>query len=275
MGPAPLCGTIWLQTKAREGWRVAGMKRRKGRRARAALAMLALVLCAAAVGMWRQWPSVPSELVVAGTEDGSYDWDEASAPNYYVLAGSARIEPELSPGEVTYEPLDALGRAQGVAACVDYELMEAGRSRERESMSDLEPSGWGTNDKAEIELPNGKVYHGYFWNRSHLLAKSLGGEEIIENIVCGTRMQNVGANVNGSEGGMAYGESLARDWLEQHADGCVWYCARPVYEGNEPVCRAVVVDIRASDGSIDCELVVYNAAKGHEIDYATGAYSSR
>ena len=202
----------------------------------------------------------------------AFDWSEAAAPNYYKVVGAARFEHELVPGEVVYEPLDTLGRAQGTAACVDYELMEAGRSRERGSMSDLDPSGWGDNEEVAIELPNGKTYHGYFWNRSHLLAKSLGGEERIENLVCGTRMQNVGANMGGIEGGMAYAETLARDWLEEHPKGNVQYQARPVYRAGEPVCRAVLVDVRSSDGILDYEVVVYNAAKGYRIDYTAGTF---
>lgn len=202
----------------------------------------------------------------------AFDWSEAAAPNYYKVVGTARFEHELVPGEVVYEPLDALGRAQGTAACVDYELMEAGRSRERGSTSDLNPSGWGDNEEVAIELPNGKTYHGYFWNRSHLLAKSLGGEERIENLVCGTRMQNVGANMGGSEGGMAYAEALVRDWLEEHPDGSVQYRVRPVYRADELVCRAVLVDVRSSDGALDYEVVVYNAAKGYRIDYAAGTF---
>lgn len=202
----------------------------------------------------------------------AFDWGEAVAPNYYKVIGAAQFEHELASGEVVYEPLDALGRAQGTVACVDYALMDAGRSRVRGSTSELNPSGWGHNDEVAIELPNGKTYHGYFWNRSHLLAKSLGGEERIENLVCGTRMQNVGANMGGSEGGMAYAEALVRDWLEEHPDGSVQYRVRPVYRADEPVCRAVLADVRSSDGALDCEVIVYNAAKGYCIDYVAGTF---
>lgn len=253
--------------------------RRRTRR-RAALAVLCALLCVAlcVIGVWRLGGLLPSGWLSGfgadqSAQDQIRDWDEAAAPNYYEVVGAATFDEELAPGEVVYEPLDALGRARGARACVDYALMETGRNREREAMNNLSPSGWGDNAEADIELPDGGTYHGYFWNRSHLLAKSLGGEEIIENLVCGTRMQNVGANVDGIEGGMAYAETLARDWLEENPWGSVQYAACPLYKGTELVCRNVVVDVRASDGTIDYEVLVFNAAKGYDIDYATGEYA--
>jgi len=49
------------------------------------------------------------------------------------------------------------------------------------------------------EFPNGKIYNGYFYNRSHLIADSLGGRSYKYNVVTGTRQQNVG---NNGDGGM-------------------------------------------------------------------------
>lgn len=201
-------------------------------------------------------------------------WDERVAPNYYLVVGSSHFDDVPDVGEVAYEPLDALGRARGVTACVDYALAQAGTLRERDDTSGIHPSGWGFNERVQIELPFGGTYRGYFWNRSHLLAKSLGGEEIVQNLVCGTRMQNVGANRSGAEGGMAFPETLARDWLYAHPDGFVCYAATPEYYGSELVCRDVVVDVRSSDGALDLQIVVYNAAKGYTIDYADGTFAA-
>lgn len=207
--------------------------------------------------------------------EADLEWDERQAPNYYLVVGPARINELPEVGTVAYSALDDLGRAGAVRACVDARLSEQGTARERKDVSGIHPSGWGDNEKVAIELPTGDIYHGYFWNRSHLLAKSLGGDEVIENLVCGTRMQNVGANYEGTEGGMAYTESLARDWLDHNPDGYVYYAAEPIYWQNEPVCRAVVVDVRSSDKSLDCEVLIYNAAKGYEINYATGAFERK
>ncbi len=199
-------------------------------------------------------------------------WDEVSAPEYYRVLGAAQISVDLQPGEVRYADLDSLGRAAGAWANVTADLASQGSSRQREDMSALKPSGWGHNREVDIELADGTFYHGAFFNRSHLLAKSLGGEERLENLVCATRMQNVGSN-KGDGGGMAYTEGLAREWLKCNPSGTVYYSAVPVYEGSQAVCRSVIVDVKSSDGTIDLEVEVHNAAKGYTIDYATGEFS--
>jgi hypothetical protein len=71
---------------------------------------------------------------------------------------------------------------------------------------------------------------------------------------------------------MAYGEGMARSWLETHREGSLYYAATPVYVGDELLARAVIVDIRTDDGSVDQRIMVYNAAKGFELDYATGDF---
>lgn len=197
-------------------------------------------------------------------------WDEAESPNYVRLVGSACIEEELPPGEVIYQGLDELGRTGQVRACITWDAMEAGRERERSSRLP-NPSGWPAhNAEASVTLPNGRTYHGWFWNRSHLLAKSLGGSDERENLVTGTRMQNVGAN--DGQGGMDVFESAIRDWLDSYPDVTVQYVATPLYVGDELIPRSVVVDVRSSDGALDEELEVYNACKGYAIDYVTGSF---
>lgn len=199
------------------------------------------------------------------------EWNEAEAPEYWTVLGPAVVDIDIPAGAILYSPLDELGRAGRAAGRIDYAMMTAGIARERGDISSLRPSGWGRNAQAEIELPGGRVYRGYFWNRSHLIAKSLGGQDRIENLVCGTRTQNVGAN--DGRGGMAWCEGLVRSWLEDHPTGTVFYSAQPVYEGDESVCRSVIVDIRSSDGDLDLEVEVHNAAKGYGIDYASGRFS--
>lgn len=197
-------------------------------------------------------------------------WDEAACPDYWRLVGQAEVGELPERGEVVCLPLDRLGRARGASALVTLEAMEKGIARERESLSSLEPSGWSDNEVVEIPLSSGRTYRGYFWNRSHLVAKSLGGPDTLENLVCATRTQNVGAN--DGQGGMAYAEGLARRWLTEHPAGELYYRATPVYEGTEPLCRSVFVDVRTSDGELDLRLEVYNAASGYTIDYARGTF---
>ena len=203
------------------------------------------------------------------------DWSEDVAPEYYRIVDYSQVTSSPAVGTAEYASLDSLGRSGQAIACVTYEMMEAGRARNRKSLSDISPSGWGHNEEVDIELVDGSVYHGKFWNRSHLIAKSLGGDDVVENLVTGTRMQNVGSNRGGGvSGGMAYCENLARMWLEDNQDGYLTYVATPVYEGDELVCRSVIVDMLSSDGEMNVRIEVFNAAKGYVIDYADGTFAA-
>ncbi|WP_333786261.1 DNA/RNA non-specific endonuclease [Parolsenella catena] len=204
----------------------------------------------------------------ASVPDGWQSWDEASAPDYVLEAGPAQVRRALEAGEMSYSPLDGLGRPGLVAASLTHESRERASQRGRQDI-EVDPVGWpDENPKVSIETPDGSTYRGHFWNRSHLLADSLGGDPTRENLVTGSRMQNAGGNDN--EGGMAYGEQVARDWLDEHDGGTLYYSALPLYEGSERIPRAVIVDMFSSDGTVDMELIVYNAAKGYAIDYETG-----
>ena len=213
-----------------------------------------------------------SQAVPSPTNVAYSTWDPQLDANYYRVLGSAQVAAAPEPGTVSYGPLDALGRATGAVATVTRDSMEAGIARSRSDTSDIEPSGWGHNREVDIAMPNGTVYHGFLFNRSHLVAKSLGGVEQTSNLICGTRTQNVGANVDGTDGGMAFAEGLVRDWLFDHPDGWVYYAATPAYEGSELVPRSVIVDMRSSDGSLDQRIEVFNTARGFAINYATGTF---
>lgn len=253
------------------------MARRHAPRPRGRLAGLLGALFAALlmVGLSGALPSIWGALEsegAAGVHDAPVSWSADEYPDYYRVVGPAVVDVDLEPGEARYEGLDELGRTGRVAALVTYDMMSEGSEREREDISDIHPSGWGHNEEVEIEMPDGNAYHGMLFNRSHLLAKSLGGDDAGYNLITGTRTQNVGDN-RGQDGGMAYTEGLARDWLRDNPDGTVYYSATPIYEGDELLARSVIVDVRSSDGSIDLEVEVFNAARGFDIDYATGEFS--
>lgn len=198
-------------------------------------------------------------------------WSAEAYPDYYAVLGRSEHRGGVYAGTVEYGGLDGLGRASGVAAGVTFEMMEEGSARERGDISDVKPSGWPSkNPIVSIALKSGKAYRGYLWNRSHLLAKSLGGSDGEDNLITGTRMQNVGAN--DGLGGMAYCEGVARDWLHDNPSGWLLYSAVPFYDGTDAVARYVIVDMLSSDGSIDERAAVYNAATGFAIDYSDGSW---
>lgn len=213
---------------------------------------------------------------VSGYPQGTYDattWDENVYPNYVRDAGPAIVDTDVPEGgTIHYGGLDSLGRTQAAVGIITYKMYSDSKGWREKFGSDADNiSGWGHNAKVAISMPNGKIYNGYMYNRSHLIADSLGGKAERENLVTGTRTQNVGAN--DGKGGMAYTETMARDWISSHQDGTIYYKVTPVYVGSELVPRSVYVDIKTSDGSIDKHVEVYNTAKGYTIDYMTGEFS--
>lgn len=200
----------------------------------------------------------------------AHDWSYTKYPLYYKVRGKAQTT-KIKVGDVNYSGFDSLGRTQAVTAKVTYQMVadSAGWREDMPAEAD-DISGWGHNCEVTVSLSNGRIYNGYAFNRSHLLADSLGGHAVKENLVTGTRTQNVGNNDVSEPGGMAYTETLAREYLYKHHNGWIYYCATPVYKGNELVCRSVYVDIKSDDGSINQRVEVFNAMNGYKINYTTG-----
>lgn len=210
---------------------------------------------------------------------GDYEatkWNPSTAPEYYIIAGQA-VQSALdtapkTPG-VTYSGVDANGRVGRASALISKQMRDEGSERKRNDLPD--PAGYkGNNQRVEIPaVDGGKPYRGYFYNRSHMVAKSLGGRDALENLVTGTRMQNVGMNDSSNPGGMAFTETEARDWLDKNPTGTIQYVVTNAYVGSEIMPRSTFVDIRSSDGSIDQHVEVFNTAMGYTIDYNTGKWS--
>lgn len=201
--------------------------------------------------------------------------------DYYSVVGTAVREHEITTGSISYCPLDELGRTTCAYGELTSSLRAEASGRDRQELL-VDPSGWNGNN-LEVTIPRVDVigsqdYTGWFWNRSHLIADSLGGDAVIENLVTGTRTQNVGSTqVNGQyAGGMAFTEGIARAYLDTGTgDSCpLYYAATPRYESLELIPHSVTVDIQSCDQSIDMRVEVLNAANGYAIDYVTGEYSS-
>lgn len=199
-----------------------------------------------------------------------YTWKEKVAPNYVKVIGKAKVT-SIKKGKIKYSKLDKYGRTRKAVGKITYTMVKKSEGSRYPFAKNSDPSGWGKNSVVQIPLYNGKIYRGYAWDRSHLIADSLGGKGIRRNLITGTRMQNVGAN--DGKGGMAYTERKAVKWLKAHHKGYVYYAAKPLYKGKELIPRSVIVDIRTSDKSINQRVIVYNAAKGLKINYKNGNYS--
>lgn len=196
---------------------------------------------------------------------------QSHSPNYYRVDGKAQL-PSFCPNEGIHYVgrIDDRGRIGGACGVITSKMVADSAGSRQPFAKDSAPAGWGHNGKVVIDLDNGKSYRGYFWNRSHLVADSLGGAPTYENLVTGTRTQNVG---DGS-GGMVYSEKKTRDFLKSHQNCPVKYSAVPNYSGDEIVPRTVTVDMVSCDGSINEHVIVDNSAEGFTINYEKGTFEN-
>ena len=184
----------------------------------------------------------------------------------YEVLGKATFTIKENDG-INYGGLDKLGRPTYATAKITKAIINREKTEERQPIK-VNPAGWPShNPKKKIINSDGSVYNGYFYNRSHMIADSLGGDAIVENLTTGTRSQNVGGIDH--NGGMAYMENKIRDYFK-HYNGYVYYTVQNKYKDNELIPRYSIVNAKSSDGEIDECVKVLNIAHGYTIDYKTG-----
>ena len=190
--------------------------------------------------------------------------------DYYLVAGSSGLDPETfnKTSNFVYSEKDELGRSgQARATITSKDVFDSMNYRGQFKDGD-NPSGYpAKNFKTRIHTTTG-TYDGWFYNRSHLIADSLGGVSESYNAITGTRMQNVGNRSN--TGGMQYIERKCVDYLKKHRSVKLYYQVTPYYRGDELIPRTVEVQALTSDGAINEKVITYNSAKGFTIDYHTG-----
>lgn len=193
---------------------------------------------------------------------------------FYAPAGKAVVayDDVNKNGEIKYLELDNLQRATGAYGYISKEMRTEAKERGRQDIR-VDPVGW-TSGKPPVPVTfEDRSYKDSFYNRSHLIADSLGGDPTKVNLVTGTRMQNVGWNKKG-EGGMAYIEEKTRVFLDSpKGDNCpVYYAVTPNYIGSELLPRTVTVNAKSCDSTIDEQIVVDNMAPGYVINYMNGEF---
>ena len=203
------------------------------------------------------------------------DYDESKFPDMYEVLGKAEIDESKFSTTYSYSH-DELDRTTTAYGLVNYKAVMDSKGWRADFEPNSEPSGWfigkkSNNKKVSVKLPNGKIYNGYFYNRSHLIADSLGGRSYKYNVVTGTRQQNVG---NNGDGGMQYIEKKVVDYVLKTKNN-VYYEVTPVYNGNELVPRYVIVNAKSEDGVINEKVKVFNNASGYEINYSDGSFTKK
>ena len=206
------------------------------------------------------------------------DYDETKFPNMYQVLGEAEIDESKFSTNYHYSELDALGRSGQAYGLVNYKAVMESKGWRADFEPNSDPSGWSqygrsNNKKVTITLPNGKTYNAYdFYNRSHLIADSLGGRSYRNNLITGTRQQNVGNNDKKS--GMQYIEEKVKTYVEQTKNN-VYYEVTPVYNGDELLPRYVIVNAKSDDGVINEKVKVFNNASGYEVNYSNGSFTKK
>ncbi len=198
--------------------------------------------------------------------DGS-STDCISDTDIPVFSGKTYIElndnkPEFSDSEKittafeNYGDLDSLSRCTTAYANICKELMP---TEERGSIGKVKPTGWHT-----VKY-NGLIDGNYLYNRCHLIAFCLAGENAnTKNLITGTRYFNTV--------GMLPFETEVCDYVES-TNNHVLYKVTPVFEGDNLVASGVqmqALSVEDNGGGICFNVFVYNVQPGIEIDYATG-----
>lgn len=162
-----------------------------------------------------------------------------------------------------YSDLDRLGRCGSAYAMIDESLMP---TEERGSIGQVKPSGW-----------NQEKYPGYvnsdppyLYNRCHLIAYSLTGENANErNLITGTRYFN-------TEGMLPY-EMQVLDYLNDTGNR-VLYRVTPYFKDKELVARGVELEAYSVEDrgrGISFHVFIYNVQPGIDINYADGSSKVR
>lgn len=154
-----------------------------------------------------------------------------------------------------YAELDALGRCGPAYANIGLDLMPTAR---RGEIGGIRPSGW-KNVKYE-----GLVEGNYLYNRCHLIAYQLSGENAnAENLITGTRAMNTE---------MIPFENEVADYVRTTGNH-VLYRVSPLFQGDNLLASGVTMEAWSVEdqGEGVCYFVyLYNVQPGIEIDYATG-----
>lgn len=176
----------------------------------------------------------------------------SGAPNVLINDGIPFFSEEeiITEFGISLAETDSLKRCGSCRMCADEEHIQTG---ERESISDIHPTGWHSNS---------------IYQRSHLLMWKLCGSDDERNLITGTETFN-------QEGMLEYEERVTA-YLWRHKGSHVIYRVTPLFEGSDLVARGVLMEaMSAEDGGkgLSFCIFIYNVEPGYDIDYSTGDYT--
>ncbi len=157
-----------------------------------------------------------------------------------------------------YAELDALGRCGSAVAMLDRSMMP---TEPRGEIGHIRPTGW-VQEKYEDVIDSDPPY---LYNRSHLLAYALTGENAnAQNLITGTRHMNTVTMLPYEEEVMQY-----LDDTRNH----VLYRVTPYFKGKELLARGVEMEAYSVEDygrGVCFHVFVYNVQPGIRINYRTG-----
>lgn len=155
-----------------------------------------------------------------------------------------------------YSQLDSLGRCGPAMACLGLETMPA---EERGPIDMIRPSGWHTVRYDDL------IEDKYLYNRCHLIAYSLAGENDNErNLITGTRYMNI-------EGMLPFELEIISYILD--TGNHVLYRVTPCFRENDLVAAGVLMEaysVEDNGWGLSFNVFVFNVQPGIIIDYKTG-----
>lgn len=195
------------------------------------------VICSGSVGAFEEIPPFQGDLFL----------EEDQYPDFSVKDLSSEAYEK-------YSDLDEQGRAGAAMACIGPESFP---QTEREPLEEITPSGFHNAWYEQVE-------YGYVYNRCHLIAYRLTGNNSVNNIITGTHCLNVN--------GMVPYEELVALYILRTGNH-VLYRVTPIYEGDNLVATAVRMEgysVEDLGEGICFNVLVYNVQPGIWIDYASG-----
>ncbi len=159
-----------------------------------------------------------------------------------------------------YSTLDNLKRAGTAFANIGTDIMPPSNSRQKIGM--IKPSGW--NQKKYKEVIGTEVSPGYLYNRCHLIAHQLAGNNTEINLITGTTYLN---NI-----GMKSLEDKVAEYVRETGNH-VLYRVTPIYRGDNLVASGVQMEaysVEDKGRGICFNRYCYNVQPGININYMNG-----
>ena len=156
-----------------------------------------------------------------------------------------------------YSSPDSLGRIGAAFVNTDYDHVSLIGKRAR--ISEIIPTGWNYDfypDQVNTNPAN-------LYNRCHLVAHKLDGNDTETNLITGTRYLN--------ETGMQKYEDDTFNYV-RNGKGRVLYRTTPVYEGDNLVASGVTIEGYSTEdnGALEFHVYCYNVQPGISINYSDG-----